>query len=98
MEMETLREAIDRLRGESYVADLWIADNGLITDGDHVWDGDQVTVHHVVRFEGTSNPDDEAMLLAVAVAAGPNGLITLPYGPDLSGPPAQTVKALALQR
>lgn len=96
-EMETQQEAIERLRGEGYEVDLWIAEDGVLTDGDGTWDTGSVAVDHVVRFEGMSNPDDEAMLLAVAITNGPRGLVTLPYGPDISGPQADSVRELALQ-
>ena len=95
--METQQHATERLQNEGYETNLWIAEDGTITSGDESWEPASGTVRHVVRFEGESNPDDEAILLAVEITGGPKGLLSLPYGPDLSGPQAETVKALTLQ-
>lgn len=96
--METQQQAIRRLRAQGYDADLWIAEGGTLTDGSKAWDPENAAVEHLVRFEGASNPDDEAMVLGVSIIDGPRGIVTLPYGPNLSGPQAQTVKRLALER
>jgi hypothetical protein len=96
--LETQREAIDRLRNEGYGVDLWIAEDGTITSGTGDWGAGQIVVREIVRFEGESNPDDEGMVVAVDITDGPSGLLSLPYGPDLSGPQAQTVRDLEIHR
>lgn len=52
-------------------------------------------VIELVRFEGTSDPGDEAILLAVATRDGaPVGTFTAPFGPTASAEEAEVVRHL----
>ena len=92
--MDTQSQQTRRLQLDGYTANLAIDDQGHVVGDSHDWTPDQVTVDELLRFEGMSNPDDLAMLLAVT---GPNkvkGLLVLPYGPDVSGDQADTIRSL----
>lgn len=99
--METESEAIERLTGAGFERNLWIDDDGRVTSGgntgdtgDTTWDPADLTVSETVRFEGTSNPDDEAILLAISLGGEPLGVLSTPYGPDVSAPQADAIRQL----
>lgn len=47
------------------------------------------------RLEGTSDPDDELMIVPLRCPyCGTNGTLTLGYGPGASGPDAQVLRNL----
>lgn len=96
MALETLVEALTRLAvagyGEDLVAD---GDDLRVTSTGERLAVDDVAVTEIVRFEGVSDPDDEAILFAVARADGrPLGTYTAPYGPDAGGDDVAVVVAL----
>lgn len=94
--METMVEALERLRAEGYEADYTITEEGRVRSADRDWQPDQITIDHIVRFEGMSNPSDEAMLLAVTGPDGTRGTLSVPYGPEASGPQIDAIRALLI--
>ncbi len=93
--MDTMTDAIAELEAEGYIAQLSIDGAGRIVGQDGSWSPEQVDVERTVRLEGMSNPDDEAIIMAIRTSSGVCGTLVLPYGPDLSGIQADTVRALA---
>ncbi len=91
--METLLEAIKRLRLSGYVADFVASPDGSLvcrsSGTSHA--PETIEIHETIRFEGDSNPDDEAILLALACADGCLGQYSAAFGP---GTPPADVKAL----
>ena len=71
MAMETLSEAMTRLVQDGYTEDVSAHDDGkLHCSGCHsACDATNIGIDHVVRFEGDSNPDDEAVLSATLAEA-----------------------------
>ncbi len=57
-------------------------------------DADQATIDEIVRFEGDSNPDDEAILAAVSMPSGHRGLYASAYGTDVAPDDADVLQAL----
>ncbi len=92
-EMETISEAMDRLRAAGYTAD-WRAVDGRLASDDASHDPADVTIDEIVRFEGESNPDDEAVLFALRAPDGGRGLYAAPYGPDVSTDDVAVIRAL----
>lgn len=82
--METLTEAIERLRAEGYTADFSATEDGKLhcRSCDVTEDPANMQIDDTVRFEGTSNPDDEAILVAISCASGCRGLYSSAYGPS----------------
>jgi hypothetical protein len=94
--METLVEAMDRLRGAGYELDLFALDGGRLRCGAcaEVVDARDATVDEVVRFEGMSNPDDMAILTALSCPNGHRGLFSAAYGPTASAQEAEVLLGL----
>lgn len=96
MSLEPLRTVQARLEAAGFVADL-VAFEGLlhIAGTQTSYSPDQVRVVETARFEGTSDPDEEAILMAVATVDGePIGLYVTPYGPEMSPEDVTVVQQL----
>ena len=81
---DTVVEALDHLRAEGYTVDFQIGPEVLACSRcgtDHPV-GDLIA-DHVYRFEGISDPGDEAIVLGVTCpACGTKGVIVSAYGPE----------------
>ena len=81
--IETLRDALDRFAARGYDHEL-VADGGLLRDletGER-HDPTQLAITEVARFEGASDPDEQAIVYALADRAGhPLGTYATAYGP-----------------
>lgn len=78
---ETLSEAINALKQEGFTYDYNLQDKGILNSQkkSHIPASD-LTVVCVYRFEGNTNPDDNAMLYAIETARGEKGLLLDAYG------------------
>jgi hypothetical protein len=83
MDDDTLTEAIGRLRADGYTDDLAATDDGRLACAQCGVVEDPLTmrIDRTVRFEGASDPGDEAILLAVTCHCGIRGLYSAAYGP-----------------
>ncbi|MDZ7674856.1 MAG: hypothetical protein U5K30_07300 [Acidimicrobiales bacterium] len=94
--METLSEAIARLQAAGYTESLSATLDGRLRcptcGGEH--DPADVEIDEQVRFEGTSDPDDESILVALTCGCGAKGLYTTMFGPEISGEDATVVRRL----
>jgi hypothetical protein len=80
--METLTEAIERLRADGYEHDYFAIGGGTLRCrqcGCEI-DASTLTITEVVRFEGESDPEDESVLYGLSTAGGHAGLYSAPYG------------------
>lgn len=80
--METLTEAIDRLRADGYEHDFSAVAGGKLRCrqcGKEI-DASRLVITEVVRFEGESNPDDESVLYGLSFGGERAGLYSAPYG------------------
>lgn len=93
--METLSQAINRLSSTGYSQQYSAEPDGTLRcrscGTSHK--PETMEVRETVRFEGHSNPDDQAILMALASTAGCVGQFSAAFGPGT--PPAAT---LVLQR
>lgn len=84
--METVLEAATRLRAVGYDVDFSATDDGRLRCGGCgiCHDPTAIVIDEVVRYEGMSDPDDEAILLAVRCDCGRLGLYSAAFGPGAS--------------
>lgn len=94
-QMETMSEATARLRAAGYVEN-WIAEDGKLRclTCTATYDPVSVTVDEVVRFEGPSDPGDEAILFALSGPCGHRGQFSAAYGPETSVEDVRVIVAL----
>jgi hypothetical protein len=96
--METVTEAIDRLRAQGFRLDFSAVAGGRLRCSECGKEFDPATVHidEIVRFEGESDPGDETILYALSGECGHAGLYSAPYGPDAT--PEDIAVTIALHR
>ena len=82
---ETVLEAVQLLQREGYTASIDVRADGMVhcaTCGQSHPVGEAL-VDRVFRFEGASDPDDEAIVLAVRCArCGAKGVVVSGFGPS----------------
>jgi hypothetical protein len=91
-----MNDVYQRLAAIGYVDELVAANGHLVnpTSG-AVIDPAQVRATETSRFEGSSDPDDAAIVVAVADLDGePLGVFTAPYGPNASADEASVLTAM----
>ena len=95
--METMLEAIRRLRDADYQLDLVAVGGGRLRCGTcrMIFDAKEAVVEEIVRFEGISNPDDQAILSALLTPCGHRGLFSSAYGVYASRNDVEVLQALA---
>lgn len=94
--METLSEAINRLRSAGYGADFVPTADGQLRcpacESSH--DPADMTIDEELRFEGESDPADMSLLLALTCDCGTKGLYSTQFGADISEEDTAVVQAL----
>jgi hypothetical protein len=93
-EMKTLVSALNNLVQKGYTEDFKVIDAGLTsTNGGKAYKPDEVKVVDFHRFEGTSDPADEAILYAMETTDGVKGTLV-----DAFGPGADTMVRLFMEQ
>lgn len=88
--LETVTDALTRLHDDGYTGDFYATDQGnLACRGcNRTMNPADVQVHHTVRFEGDTNPDDQDIVFGLQCACGRKGTYNAAYGP--ATPPDDT--------
>ena len=94
--METLSQAMARLERAGYTESVAARDDGMLhcSGCDSLCDPADVSVDKVVRFEGSTDPDDQAALFALDCGAH-KSLYAVAFGPDTPPHDAVAVRALS---
>jgi hypothetical protein len=94
--VETLTEAIARLREQGFLRDFSAVEGGRLRCGECGAEFDPAALHidEIVRFEGESDPGDESILFALSGPCGHAGLYSAPYGNDATPEDVAVVAAL----
>jgi hypothetical protein len=95
--METLREALARLERRGFRRAFRATPDGeLEVAGEPALAPETLVVEETVRFEGESNPEDEAVLLALRSRDGRiRGTFVATYGPQMEPACAEVMHRLA---
>ncbi len=93
--METLSEAMARLVDAGYSECYAPVDGALAcARSGALHDPSAMSVTEIVRFEGVSNPDDQAILYALDAGDGHRGLYAAAYGATSSAEDVAVLRAL----
>ena len=94
---DTLVGAMTSLRALGYTSDFAADDDGMIlcTDCGTSMDPASMAIDYTIRFEGDSNPDDEAIVLGITCPCSCKGIYTAGYGPSAPRSDARVLRALA---
>jgi len=85
MNTENLSHTVDRLTAAGYTENFKAEENGLrATNTGELYSPDSLVVDEFMRFEGETNPDDEAIVFALRCPkSGVKGTYTVAYGKDM---------------
>ena len=96
MELESLSAAIQRLSDRGFTHGLR-AEDGRIRDlaTGESYDPEILTIDEVVRFEGESDPDEQAVLFSLRSPQGAAlGTYTVVFGPSIPPEDGEVVRRL----
>ena len=78
---DTITEAVADLKKRGYTLDFNISNNRLTSDNlDTHFGHDDFEIKEVYRFEGDSDPADEAVVFAIEAPSGALGILVDGYG------------------
>jgi hypothetical protein len=89
----TVTEAISELKKQGYTLDFNLKDNQL-TCNDQCYTADEFEIVDLYRYEGVSDPADEATVYALASASGIKGILVSGYGISTDDASMDTLKQL----
>lgn len=95
-EREGLAAAVERLTGDGYAGSFRAEERGLReTTSGRLFDPDQLVFEELLRFEGETDPDDQAAVLALRSRDGSIcGTYVVAYGPGMDPLDAQALHGL----
>lgn len=94
---DTVSEAITGLKKRGYTVDFNLSENCLICHGDK-FDIDDFEITEMYRFEGNSDPSDEAVVYAIESKNGRKGVLVNGYGISAEGISAEMARKLSFER
>jgi hypothetical protein len=71
--------AIEELKKRGFTEDFNLKDNCIVCN-DQKFDTDEFEIREVYRFEGDSDPGDEAIVLGIESSSGIKGILVNGYG------------------
>jgi hypothetical protein len=92
---DTITEAVADLKKRGYIYDFNISNNRLICDQlDKQFGHDDFEIKEVYRFEGPSDPADEAVVFAIEAPSGALGVLVDGYGVSADDENMEFIKTL----
>ena len=93
---DTVSQAVSGLRERGYTVDFNLAENCLVCNGDK-YDIHAFEITEVHRFEGDTDPSDEAVVYAIESAGkGVKGILVSGYGISAEGMSAEMALKLGM--
>jgi hypothetical protein len=89
----TVTEAIEQLRKQGFTLDLNLEANQL-TAGGQTYLADEFEIVDLYRYEGPSDPADEATVYALSSASGLKGILVSGYGISTDEASTEALKQL----
>jgi hypothetical protein len=79
--MKSMATLLNKVFNDGYTEDFKASEQGLVSiQSGKAYQPEEVSIVNFFRFEGTSNPDDEAVLYVIETADGIKGTLTDAYG------------------
>jgi len=94
---DTVSEAVNGLKKRGYELDFNLEENCLVCHAGK-FDVKDFEIVEVYRFEGNSDPSDEAIVYAIESVSGTKGLLVSGYGISAEGISAEMAKKLSVNR
>ena len=90
---DTVSEAIKQLKAKGFTLDLNLKENQFLT-GEQSYPADEFEIVDLYRYEGASDPADEATVYALASKSGLKGILVSGYGATTDEASEETLKQL----
>ena len=95
---QTVVEELTALRSRGYAGDFTVTDDSALRCEacGHVHPPEEAVIESTARFEGASDPDDEAVVYGLrCLVCGTRGVLVATYGPMATAEEAAVVTALS---
>ena len=92
---ETVTDAVNGLKGRGYTMDFNLDENCIVCHEDK-FNPEDFEITEVYRFEGNTDPADEAVVYAIESNRGHKGILVNGYGPTSENMSAEMAKKLHL--
>ena len=92
---DTLSEAVNDLRNRGFTVDFNLQENCLVCHSDK-FNIEDFEVAEVYRFEGNTDPANEAIVFGIESKTGVKGVLVSGYGVSAEGMSAEMAKKLSL--
>jgi hypothetical protein len=89
----TVTDAIEQLKKQGFTMDLNLKENHIAA-GENLYPADEFEIVDLYRYEGPSDPADEATVYALASASGLKGILVTGYGASADEASTETLKQL----
>jgi hypothetical protein len=90
---DTVSKAIEALRAQGYTTDFNIEDHNLVCNQGK-FDTTNFEIEDVYRYEGNSDPADEAAVYAIKSSNGLKGILVTGYGASAEDVPGEMLDKL----
>jgi len=90
---DTVSEAIDALRKQGYTTDFNIEENILVCNQGK-FDTENFEIEDVYRYEGNTDPADEAAVYAIKSSNGLKGILVTGYGASVDAASTEMLEKL----
>jgi len=94
---DTVTQAVEGLKERGYSLDFNLAENCLICQG-RKFNVEDFSIVEFHRFEGDSDPSDEAVVYAIESLDGKKGVLVSGYGISAEGASAEMAKKLNVSK
>ena len=94
---DTMSAAVTGLKERGFSLDFNLAENCLVCGGDK-YNVSDFEIVEVYRFEGNSDPADEAVVYGVEGTGNRKGVLVTGYGISSEGTSAEMVKKLSIHK
>jgi len=89
----TITEAIEKLHQQGYILDFNL-ETGKLIAGNEIYAAEAFEIADLYRYEGASDPADEATVYALVSKTGVKGLLVSGYGISSDSASEETLKQL----
>lgn len=94
---DTVTEALNDLKHRNYTLDFNLKDNCIVCN-EQKFNAEDFEIVEVYRFEGDTDPADEAVVYAIESKAGLKGVLVSGYGMSAEAMSAEMAKKLQIHR
>ena len=94
---DTVTAAVNGLRQRGYTIDFNLQENCIVCHEDK-FNPEEFEITEVYRFEGDSDPADEAVVYGIASKTGLKGVLVNGYGPSADAMSSEMARKLNMHR